>query len=306
MACQPFHPGSPGDLSASVQSRNVRGLLREAGSRLRGAGVDSPELDAELLLAEVLGVERLELHLEPGREPGLEAWARFEAMVSRRLQREPVAYILGRREFWGLDFEVGPGVLVPRPETEHIVEAVLERLGRRPLGTIVDLCCGAAPLAVALGLELHPRRIVGVDVSELALSYARRNVLRHGLDACVSLVAGDLMEPLRRSAMGPVELIVCNPPYIPSEDVEDTMPEVSRHEPRLALDGGPTGLELSARVFETAAEWIAPGGALVLETGAGLMPRLVGLGQERGFVGLEIVRDLAGRERALWLQKEGR
>jgi release factor glutamine methyltransferase len=280
-------------------------LVREATEALQRAGADSPRLDAELFLAEALGSERFRLYLEPKRRVTAEERSRFEELVHRRARREPAAYILGRKEFWSLELRVGPGVLVPRPETECLIEAALQRLAGRRLGTVLDLGCGAAPLAIALALNLDLRRVIAVDRSIDALRYARDNVRRHSLQGRVFVLAADLLDGLAPAALAPVDLIVSNPPYIPSAAVANTMPEVSIHEPREALDGGPSGLELTERLLRSGRAVLARSGAILVETGDGLMSRLMRLARRLGYKRLDVVRDLAGRPRALWAEAPG-
>jgi release factor glutamine methyltransferase len=308
VACPNLPEGVPGagrTRSELAAADSAASLIRIAAELFRGAGIGSARLDAELLLAEALGTERLQLLVDPRRRVAPAERERFAELALRRSAREPAAYLLGRKEFWGLELEVGPGVLVPRPETELLVETAVRRRRRGSLGTVVDLCCGAAPLALALALELGPRRLLAVDLSPEALSYARRNVRRHGLERRVSLVAGDVLDPFG-PALGEVDLIVSNPPYIPSAEVELTMPEVREHEPRLALDGGRDGLALSERILRAAASVLAPGGAVLLETGAGLMDGLLARARAAGLGRFEVLRDLAGHERALWAEREAR
>ncbi len=281
---------------------SIADLLQVGRRELRKHGIASPGLDADLLLAKVLEGPREHLYAQWHKEVPPEARYRYHRLLERRCRREPMAYLIGRKAFWSVELGIGPGVLIPRPETELLVSSVCRRLGTRRLRTVIDLCCGAAPLAVALAMELQLDRMIAVDCSLPALAYARKNVLDHGLGDRVRFVAADLL-----SCWGPslqkVDLIVCNPPYIPSRKVLETMPEVALYEPSLALDGGPSGLEVTERVLADAARVLDPNGVLVLETGRGLMGDLVALARGRGFGNVEVLHDLAGIERALWVSQ---
>jgi release factor glutamine methyltransferase len=260
----------------TLQEHVHRGRLR-----LEQAGIDANEagLDAELLAREVLSWD-LAAVLARSHEPAPDGFpARYDARISRRERREPISYILGRREFWGLDFEVGPGVLTPRPETEFIVEEAIERFaGPRhakagadaPLvsahpSRIADVGTGSGCLAISLALEFPAARLVATDISTAALDVARRNAKRHRV--------GDRIELSRTSLLtgvaGPFDLIVSNPPYVASGDVADLPPEVRDYEPREALDGGADGLDVIRKLLAEAGSHLVPGGWLVFEFGFG-------------------------------------
>ncbi len=257
-------------------------VIREARQRLERAGIAPAEaaLDAELLARHALGGwERGQL-LVNLREPApAELAERYDPLVARRERREPAAYITGHREFWGLEFDVEPGVLIPRPETEFIVEEALARLTPTPESPvpspqspmvcravrIADVGTGSGCLAIALARWLPAARIVATDVSAAALAIAARNVARHEVHDRVALVRCDLLE----ATDGPFDLIVSNPPYIPTGDLASLQPEILGYEPRLALDAGPDGLDLIRRLVPMAASRLTPGGWLIFEFGDG-------------------------------------
>jgi release factor glutamine methyltransferase len=243
----------------------VRALLAEAVARLSAAGVDVPRADAEWLLADLLGVEgRASLWLRAAEPVAQEIAARFEARLARRAAREPLQHIVGWADFRGLQIRVTPDVLIPRPETELLVEWALGSLPAGPGRRLaVDLGTGSGAIACALAQARPSLDVVAVDVSEAAGRVARNNVRRLGLGDRVRVVVGDLGAALRPLQ---ADLVVANPPYLPGATVHACPPEVRVHEPRLALDGGADGLELVRRIVSAAPTLLGPGGRLWLET----------------------------------------
>lgn len=273
----------------------VRDVLVRAQAALRAAGSTSPALDAEVLLAHVLGADRAALYASPERELTQEQVARYRELVGRRLEGVPVAYLTGRKEFMGLDFHVNPAVLIPRPETELMVERALALLQDLPRPLAVDVGTGSGAVAVSIA-RYHPGAVVyAVDISPAALEVAGANVRRHGVAERVRCLEGDLLAPLPPDLVGRVDLICANLPYIPSPDFP-YLPRDVRHEPRLALDGGPDGLGAYRRLVPQAARFLRPGGHLLME----IDPRrarealsLVPAPEWEVF----IERDLSGKER---------
>lgn len=236
--------------------------LRWASQRLATGGSSTPRLDAEVLLRSILGLDRTSLFLRLNEPVAPDDLSRFAALVERRLAGEPVAYITGEREFMGLPFAVGPGVLVPRPETELLVEWALAWLADRTHATAIDVGTGSGAIALSLAYHLPKPptwRIVGADISRAALRYARHNRSRLGLEQCVHLVCGDLVTWCR----GPVDLILANLPYLRPDQVASN-PELVA-EPRLALEAGPDGLDLYRRLVADLPRVLAPGGAVAIE-----------------------------------------
>lgn len=256
-----------------------------------------PDLEARLLLADCLGIGQEQLITrrdEPFADP---AAGVFRSAVLRRGEGEPAAYILGRREFWSLDFHVDRRVLVPRPETEGIVEAVLE-FGP-PRQRVADLGTGSGNIIVALSREVEPGEWYGTDISAEALQVAGLNLRRHGLEGRVTLLEGDLFDALPAGGRD-FDLFLSNPPYIPSGDIGGLQREVRLHEPRGALDGGPTGLDVLRRLVSGAPDRLKRGGVLVVEVGAGQGADVRGLAENDGrYSRVESRRDLAGRERII-------
>jgi release factor glutamine methyltransferase len=275
----------------------VRARLGQAAARLAAAGVATPGVDAEWLLAEVLGLRRGELWLALDRELEAAADERFERALARRERREPLQQVLGWEEFRGLRLRLTPDVLVPRPETEALVEMALALLpppGPRP-PVVVDVGCGSGCIACAIAHERPDARVLATDRSMAALAVARANVRALGLHARVALAAADLL-----TALGPgrADLVVCNPPYLPSALLPTLMPEVSRHEPRLALDGGADGLASLRRLIGDAGTVLRPDGALAVETaGAEQALEAARLLARAGFMDVVVRADLAGVDR---------
>ncbi len=253
-------------------------------------GVDAPRLTAELLLASALGCDRVRLYLDFDKPLGEPELARYRALVKRRAEGEPTAYLVGAREFFGRRFQVDARVLVPRPETELLVEAALAALPEG--GAALDLGAGSGAVAVSLALGRPGARVTAVDLSAEALEVARANAA--ALGAAVELLAGDLFAPLPAGAR--FDVIASNPPYVPTGELAGLQREV-RREPRLALDGGPDGLAVLRRIVAEAPRWLSPGGALLLEMHESHLEALPALCLAAGFAAAEARRDLAGLPR---------
>lgn len=240
--------------------------LISAGKRLEGAGVSSARLDARLLLAEVLKVDPHVLFAYPENDLTAEEDERFASLLERRAAREPVSHILGRREFWSLPFTVTNAVLDPRPDTETLIEAVLEQAPDRekPL-RILDLGTGSGCILLTLLSEYPNASGVGVDISEAALSVAKKNARDLELDRRADFIQGSWGKNIE----GPFDVIVSNPPYIPEGEIDGLEPEVARFEPRLALSGGMDGLDCYRLLAPNIASLLVPGGVAALEIGIG-------------------------------------
>jgi release factor glutamine methyltransferase len=244
-------------------------LVREGTELLRAHGVSEPGSDAERLLGQVLGLDRAALHAEPARGVTTQDAHRYRDLARRRAAREPLQYLTGEQEFWSLSFRVTPEVLIPRPETEHLIEALL-RLRLRPDPRLLDLGTGSGCLAIAAAREIPGALVVAVDCDAAALDVARGNALRHGVSERITFLQGDLFAPLagRRWERG-FDVVLSNPPYVPEAEWAVLEPEVREHEPKAALTPGPDGLAIHRRLAAGAASWLRPGGVLLAEIGAG-------------------------------------
>ncbi len=266
---------------------------------LAQAGIESAEADARLLIAHALDIERTTVLTHGERVLTPEEIQKLDALAARQLKREPVARIIGAKEFWSLALEIDSSVLVPRPETETVVELVLDSVvndaRRSETLRILDIGTGSGALLLALLKELEHAAGTGTDVSEDALQVARANAERYGLTPRCHFANCNMAAGLR----GPFDLIVSNPPYIASSDIAGLEPEVRDYDPALALDGGPDGLECYRAIAIEARRLLAPGGRLVVELGQGQEAAVRGLFNEAGLTAGEARQDLAGIPRAL-------
>jgi release factor glutamine methyltransferase len=276
-------PRSPDRL---IGRTSVRDALDSAVIALTAAGCDTPRLDAELLLAAAMGVDRAAIVADPARALEPDAARRFQEYAARRREREPVAYILGTKGFRSIELAVDPRVLIPRPETEHLVEAVLDL----PRGSrVCDVGTGSGAIALALASERPDLEVVATDASAEALEVARANAARLGL--AVEFHHGDLLA----AVPGRLDAVVSNPPYV--EDGAELAPDIVRHEPALALRAGPEGLDVIRRLLPAVGATAA--GRVALEVGAGQARAVAELVREAGFLQVETIADLAGIERVL-------
>jgi release factor glutamine methyltransferase len=284
----------------------LEAALRSGQARLRDAGVESPRGDARLLLATVLGLSPGELMMAGERALTPAEHRRFDALIERRCRREPVSRILGRREFWSLDLAITPATLDPRPDSETLVEAVLDRIGDRDRPQwVLDLGTGSGNLLLAVLAALPAAWGVGLDRDTAALAAAASNAGRLGLAGRAAFLASDWGAALAGNWAGKWagkwDVILCNPPYVRTGDMDDLAPEVARFEPRGALDGGSDGLEAYRRVVPEVLRLLAPDGLAALELGAGQAAAVAGLARDAGLQLRACRPDLAGIQRCLLL-----
>ncbi|HJX96673.1 MAG TPA: peptide chain release factor N(5)-glutamine methyltransferase, partial [Candidatus Acidoferrum sp.] len=337
LGVNPFGVCMPGAaMSAGQEHLDVRTALKRGIAELRDANVPSYTLAAELLLLHVLGRDRTWLYAHPEEViPGLDAH-RFLSLILRRAAGEPTQYITGKQEFWGLEFEVTPDVLIPRPETEHVIEVALDRLALREIRAgrkqtltgeglnIIDVGTGSGCIAIALAKELPGAQIVATDISVAALAVARRNAARHAFSECIQFIECNLLNEATISDVLPTvvgahyaaplqvnvstvdaahprqfDLIVSNPPYVGRNEKDSLMREVRDHEPEQALYGGEEGYELYADLIAQAAQHLKPDGILVLELGHNSLPAVQPLLDLPEWTNVGVTKDLAGIDRVI-------
>jgi release factor glutamine methyltransferase len=276
----------------------MRQVLKDAAAALADAGVEDSALEAELLLRHCLGLSRSGLFLRQQETLPPEQAAQLHALLHRRCQREPLQHIIGSCEFWGMDFLVSPAVLIPRPETEFLLEHVLATLNKensRPR-QVLDLCTGSSVIAAVLAKELPEAEVTASDYSLDALAVAQANLRRCGLEGRVSLLCADLLSAFRPAPL--FDLIVSNPPYIKAGDIPGLQPEVRDWEPHLALSGGPSGMEIIEAICAQAARLLQPSGWLFMEIGADISAETEAALRRKGiYEQIKVLPDWAGRPR---------
>jgi release factor glutamine methyltransferase len=307
---------------------NIRAALKEGMAQLRAAQIPSHTLATELLLMHALGRDRAWIYSHPEESVTPATAKKFRALIARRAAGEPVQYLTGKQEFWGLEFEVNPAVLIPRPETEHVMEVALARLGERGIKIhmdtgapreklrVADVGTGSGCLAVALAWELPHAEVFATDISASALEVARRNAARHGAADRIHFSQCDLLTGLENSDVNSVgarhavpasaqhelqfDLIVSNPPYIARNDADQLQREVRDHEPHAALFGGLTGIEMYQRLIDQARDLLRHRGILVLELGHDSAERVRAIfDAQPAWTNVSITMDLAGVPRVL-------
>jgi release factor glutamine methyltransferase len=279
--------------------------INKAAQTLSDNGVSNARLDAEVLLSHILNRNRAWLitHIHDALDAGNHAL--FDDAIVRRAKREPLQHIIGKQEFWGLDFIVTPDVLIPRPETELVVESAIKAGRNLTAPVIIDLCTGTGCIAISLATELPAARFFAVDISEQALAIARENARRHGVSERVRFLEGDLFGPLEElDIRGRVDMIVSNPPYVRSGELNTLQAEVRDYEPGTALFAGPEGTEIHQRIISAAPEYLRRHGTLIMEMGIGQATNLVNLIRESGLYDTpEVLKDLAGIDRVIVAKK---
>jgi release factor glutamine methyltransferase len=291
--------------------------LTSAVSRLTAANVPSPRMNAELLLMFTLGCDRAYLHAHPERKLTSDERGHYDQALAERIRGVPAQYITGHQEFWGMDLIVTPAVLIPRPETEHVVEAVLDCVGRAPSPAalcLVDVGTGSGCIAIALAKELPGAKFCATDISSAAV--AKRNAARHGFSDRIDFVESNLLErlivsplvyPALRGATrhSPLffDLIVSNPPYVGRREAATLPREVREHEPEIALYGGEEGYELYAALIAQSGQLLKPSGILVLELGHDSLPAVQPLLDPANWTNVGVTKDLAGIPRVLAAEK---
>ena len=283
--------------TASDKTWTIESMVKWATDDFRARGIESPRLDAEVLVAWALGIDRIRIIVDGKRPLVGDELARLRDLVKRRRAREPIAYLRGEREFYGRRFLVDKRVLIPRPDTETLVEVALARTTHRSMSLRgLDLCTGSGCVAITIARQRPTVKFHATDLSADALVVARENALRLGAYN-VSFSAGDLFAA--KAPWPKVDLVTANPPYIASAEVETLMPDVKDFEPRLALDGGADGLDLVRRIVTDAPAHLVSGGVLALEIGAGEAAATAALLEARGFRDVTTTRDYGKIERVV-------
>jgi release factor glutamine methyltransferase len=302
-------------MSSVATDRSVRSLLEQGINHLRTANIPSFTLTAELLLLHVIARDRAWLYAHPEEVLSAEVTNHYLSLIQRRASGEPTQHLTGKQEFWGLEFEVTPDVLIPRPETEHLIEVALDRLALRELRagrppcltgngiTLADIGTGSGCIAIALAKEIPDATVYAADISAAALAVARRNAARLGFSARIQFLESNLFEGFSSLATrhSPFffDLILSNPPYIGRRTQETLSREVREHEPEVALYGGEEGYEFYAELVAQSHEFLKPGGLLVLEIGHDSLPAVQPLLESRHWTNLGVTNDLAGIPRVL-------
>jgi len=288
---------SPEKSGTNAEIWSVRRVLGWAADDLKRRGNDGARLEVELLLGRVLGLDRIGLIMQSERALTPSELATFRELFKRRRAGEPVAYLLGEREFYGILLRVDARVLIPRPDSERLVEVALERTRLRSMrGMALDLCTGSGCVAIAFARQRPTWSVTGSDISEDALQVARGNAHRTGAVRNLRLLQGSLFAAVPGERF---DLISGNPPYIPSAEIAGLPVDVRDFEPRLALDGGADGLELVREIAAQAASHLTLGGLLALEIGADQGAAALAILQQRGYTEVELARDLGGRDRVV-------
>jgi release factor glutamine methyltransferase len=288
---------------ATAPTWTVKALLQWTTDFLQKKGVESPRLEAQILLGHVMSCPKIELIARSDEEPTEAERAAFKDLIRRRVEGWPVAYLVGRREFYLLAFEVTPAVLIPRPDTETLVLESLNRLKGMAAPSVLDLGTGSGCIAVSVAHRAKTARVTAVDVSPDALAVARRNAVAHGVVDRTTFLAGDLFVPLPADAA--FDLIVSNPPYVTPGELAALAPEVRDHEPRVALDGGPDGLAFYRRIAGDAGRYLKPGGSVLVEVGWTQEPAVRAIFEARSELAVgSSVKDMAGRLRVVTARKK--
>jgi release factor glutamine methyltransferase len=281
----------------------VRRVLTWTTSHFEKKGVDAPRLTAEILLGHVLGVTRVRLYVDLDRPLQQAELTAYRGLIGQRTAGAPTQYLVGKKEFYGRPFAVDARVLIPRPETELLVESVLQRLPKEGPCRVLDVCTGSGCIAVTVAAEREGASVWATELSPGAAAVARANAEAHGVGGRVTVLEGDLLGPVPEGAR--FDVVVSNPPYVASAEIDTLSAEV-RREPRMALDGGPDGLSLYRRLAVDARRALRPGGLLALEIGEAQGEAVRALLQDAGYEEVRVVKDLERRDRFAYGMQPGK
>ncbi|KAB3530335.1 peptide chain release factor N(5)-glutamine methyltransferase [Alkaliphilus pronyensis] len=281
----------------------VEDILKSATEKLKSSQIDTPRLDAEVILSSVLGVDRIQLHIYPEREISWEICRRYWGLVEKRIKLMPIQYIINRQEFMGLEFFVEEGVLIPRGDTEILVEEVINLNNIYYNNTdvkILDIGTGSGAITVSLAKLITNSFVISIDISPLALTIAKKNANSHGVQQRISFLEGNLLEPLLNKGLEETLcFIVSNPPYIPTKAVNELSAQVKDYEPELALNGGEDGLDFYRKIVNESPKYLKNNGWLLFEIGYDQGNAVSSLMLDKGFSEVKIVKDLAGLDRVV-------
>ncbi|HHX23027.1 MAG: peptide chain release factor N(5)-glutamine methyltransferase [Tepidanaerobacteraceae bacterium] len=276
----------------------VREALILGRKKLRKVGIPNPSLDAELILSHILAIDRFKLLVDDEIKLTQEQLNNYKDLLQQRCKFIPVAYITGRKEFYGLDFYIKPGVLIPRPETEFVVDEALKAIATNKNPLIADLCCGSGAISVALAFNNKRAKVYASDISDVACEVARINVNLFGLENRVFLLFGDLWSPFKERNIRGFDVVVSNPPYIPEHEL-NKLPNDVKNEPQVALNGGVDGLDFYRKIVTDVSEFLKPGGTIIFEIGWDQGAKVKALLKDTGFCNVNIVKDYAGFDRVV-------
>jgi release factor glutamine methyltransferase len=275
---------------------SLRELYNQGREAIRQSGIENPELEASVLLAKAFNIEARDIYAHPERQLGPEEVEEFNRLLERRIRREPMAYILGEKEFYSRSFSVTPDVLIPRPETEILVEEALKILENFTSPWIIDVGTGSGCIAVTLGCERRDARIFATDISYEALLIARKNSERHGVSQGVSFVRSDLLSCFKDKSF---DLVVSNPPYVKGSDYVSLDRDIRDYEPEISLLGGEEGIDYIKGIIFQSKRALKKGGWCIIEVGVDQSGRVTEMFEEAGFKDISLTRDLSGVERVI-------
>lgn len=285
----------------SLMGNTCLEILNQAVDKLRSAGIDRPRTNAELLLGAVLNKSKVDLYLNKDRILTSAEIEKFSGYIKERISHRPLQYIVGTVEFFGLEFKVDKRVLIPRPETETLVEVVIERLADRQNPKIVDLGTGSGAIAISLAANLENPFVYATDVSPDALELAKENASRNKVESQIEFLCGDLLEPIKkRNLEGQIDCVVSNPPYVNKDELESLPREVKDYEPIVALTSDKDGLLFHKKIIESSPNFLKKGGLLALETALGQAGKVADLiRHSKAFDSVEVRKDLGGIDRVV-------